>query len=299
MTAHGAAAPSEARRGVLAIALAAVLWSLGAIAAGALFQRGMDPFQLAGGRVLLAAVGFAALTLPWRRPPGDRPLGPLIGLGVAIALVAVLFFLAISRLSVAVGTVLHYTAPILVLAWGALVTRRRPSPVLAAAAGLSLAGVILVSELFAGQLGAIDWRGVLFGLGSAACFASYTLLAERPIAVYGPVQALARAFAIAAALWVPYQLWRGWPSQLFEPGHLPLVLVVGIVGTWLPFLCFLWGIQRVQAQRAAVAATLEPAVSAVVSWIALDQALSATQLAGGALIVGAVLLAQRSAGLSP
>lgn len=298
MTAHSVSAHVQARWGVLAVALAAVLWSLGAIAAGALFQRGMDPFELAGGRVMLAAVGFSALTLPWRRPAGDRPLGELIGLGVAIALVAVMFFLAISRLSVAVGTVLHYCAPILVLAWGTLTTRRRPTPALAAAAGLSLAGVILVSELFAGQLAAIDWLGVAFGLSSAACFAGYTLLAERPIAVYGPTQALARAFAIAAALWLAYQLPRGWPTQLFEPGNLMLVLVVGIVGTWLPFLCFLWGIQRVQAQRAAVAATLEPAVSAVVGWVALDQALSATQLGGGALIVSAVLLAQRSPDLS-
>ena len=47
-----------------------------------------------------------------------------------------------------------------------------------------------------------------------------------------------------------------------------------------------------RAERASIAATLEPVLVALVAWIWLDQALSLWQLVGGAIIIGAVLSLQ-------
>jgi DME family drug/metabolite transporter len=204
----------------------------------------------------------------------------------------VLILLAIGHLGVAVGTVLHYLAPLLVVMWGAVAGRRRPPMAVLGGAVASVLGVVLVSGALTGAAAGIDPLGVAFGLASAACFAAYTVLGETVMAAYGPVHALLRGFGLAAVGWVVYQVARGWPAQLFEAGNVWLVLFVGLVGTWLPFLLFLWGVQRVRAQRAAIAATLEPVISAVVAWVVLGQALTPLQIAGAAVILTAVATLQ-------
>lgn len=284
----------RARLGLLAVACAALTWSLGAIGAGALLQRGVDPLLLAEARVVLAALGFAAVAVAvTRQEPGPRvPALHLLAFGTAIALVAVAFFLAIGRLGVAVGTVLHYMAPVLVVVWGVASSRRRPTPLVLRCTVAAVVGVVLVSGALEADLGGIDGWGVVIGLFSATCFATYTLLAERVIVAVGPLQALLRGFGIASVLWLVFQAFRGWPAALFAPANIGLVLFVGLVGTCLPFLLYIWGIQRVQAERAAIAATLEPVISAVVAWVILDQVLTALQIAGGAVILAAVIALQ-------
>jgi drug/metabolite transporter (DMT)-like permease len=45
----------------------------------------------------------------------------------------------------------------------------------------------------------------------------------------------------------------------------------------------------VAAERASIAATLEPVLAATVAWVWLGQALGPAQIVGGALVLGAVL----------
>ena len=298
-----------ANLGLAAVVLAAATWSLGTVGAGELLSRGVAPPELAQSRVGLPAVGFGLVHLltTRRRPPrGDdrvrasasTPAGGdhrvsvsrwhLVGFATALGLVMVLILLAIGRLGVAVGTVLHYLAPLLVVVWSAAVARKRPSAAVLGSAAASVLGVVMVSGALTGGVAGIDPLGVAFGLASAACFATYTVLGETVMAAYGPVHALLRGFGLAAVGWLLYQVARGWPAPLFEAGNVWLVLFVGVVGTWLPFLLFLWGVQRVRAQRAAIAATLEPVISGVIAWGVLGQALMPLQIAGAAVILTAV-----------
>jgi threonine/homoserine efflux transporter RhtA len=78
------------------------------------------------------------------------------------------------------------------------------------------------------------------------------------------------------------------PDALLDVDNLPRVIAVGVFGTLLPFLLYIWGIQRVRAERAVIAATLEPVLAASFAWIWLGQSLSGIQLLGGALVVAAV-----------
>jgi drug/metabolite transporter, DME family len=60
----------------------------------------------------------------------------------------------------------------------------------------------------------------------------------------------------------------------------------------IPFLLYVWGVERVRAERGVIAATLEPVLAAVVAWLFLDEALSPIQIVGGALVIGAVVALQ-------
>ena len=288
----GAGSPA----GLAAIAAAAALWAIAAIVASDLFDAGVVPLELAQARAVIAAGGFLLLNLSTRER--GRSLSPrrafvlTVALGLAIALVNGTYYLAIERLSVAVAVVLQYTAPIVVVGWTVAVERRTPSPQVLAALLAAVAGVILVVELPLGGVGDLDGAGILLGLASAVLFASYSLLSEQLGAAYGALGAMARAFAVAAGFWVLYQIPFGWPAELFERGNLPGVLFVGLAGTLGPFLLYVWGIRRVRAERATIAATLEPVLAALFAWMLLAQSLGPLQVAGGILVCLAVVLLQ-------
>jgi len=260
---------SQAPAGLGAIALAATLWALGAVVAASLFDDGVPPLELAEARSVVAALGLALIPASWR-PPVDRPTPAvrrsLVILGICIGLVNVV-----------------YTAARL---------RRRPGNDVVVAVLLALAGVALVSGVVGADLGSVDALGVTMGLASAVLFASYTLIGESVTRTYGPLGAMFRAFAIAGSLWICWQVFNGFPRELFDLANLPRVLLIGLGATLAPFLLYLWGVERVKAERAAIAATLEPVLGAVVAWVLLDQSLGALQTVGGVLVIAAVILIQ-------
>lgn len=270
-----------------AVVAAATLWAVSAAVARDLFDAGVSPVELTEARAFIATVGFALIPHAWRRPARSR-WREVVGLGLAIALVNLTYYVAVSRIPVAVALVLEFTAPVLVVAWTSAVRRKAPSAEVLAALVAATVGVVLVVELLSGDLGRMDGLGVAMGLASSVFFALYAVLAERTGAAYGAMGAMLRAFAVATLVWVAYQAPRGVPATLLAGSNLPRVLYVGVLGTLVPFFLFVWGVQHVRAERAAIAATLEPAVAAVVAWIWLGQNLSAMQISGGVLVIGAV-----------
>lgn len=271
--------------------LAAALWSVAAVAARDLFDRGVDPLELAEARSFIAAFCLALIPSARRRSTGGSAPA-VIALGLSIALVNAAYYSAIARLDVAVALVLQYTAPALVVGWVAIGKRKLPAPEVLVALVVTFAGVVFVSGLVGADVGPMNGAGVAFGLVSSVLFATYTLVSERAGAAYGVLGALLRGFCAAAVMWTLFQLPRGWPAELFSTENLPAVIFVGIAGTFLPFIFFLWGVQQVRAERAAIAATSEPVLAAVVAWFWLGQVLTPGQLIGGALILGGVVALQ-------
>ncbi len=285
-------ASSGALVGLAAVALAATLWAVAAAVARTLFDDGVEPLELVQARAYISSAGLALLPAAWRRPATGN-VRAVVALGLAIALVNAFYYLAIERLAVAVALVLQYTGPAVVVAWIAFTRRRRPAPEILAALIATFAGVVLVSELLAGEIGSLSLVGIGCGLGSAVMFATYTLVSERTSEFYGVIGALFRGFVAASLLWLAFQIPQGFPTALVSDGNLPRVVFVGVAGTLLPFLLYLWGVERIRAERAVIAATLEPVVAGLVAWVWLDQILSVMQLIGGVVIVMAVASLQK------
>jgi drug/metabolite transporter, DME family len=278
--------------GLIAIALAATLWAIAAAVASDLFDDGVEPLELVQARAYVTLVGLALIPAAWRRPDrAGSPVGP-IALGLSIALVNTAYYLALDRIDVAVALVLQYAAPVIVVAWAALYLKRRPGPEVKFAVVGALVGVVLVSGIVSEGIGRLNAFGLLMGLGSAFMFATYTLVSESVAERLGVIPALLRGFGWATLMWLIYQVPQGVPESLVTDGHLPRVLFVGGVGTLAPFLLFLWGVQRVRAERAVIVATLEPVVAGVIAWAWLGQTLSVVQVVGGAIVIACVVALQ-------
>lgn len=280
---------------------AAACWGVAATVAKDLFDAGVEPLELAQARSYVAAIGFSLLPGAWapvasasgaRQKGGlriDRSSAPgIVALGVSIAAVNAVYYLAIQRLAVAVALVLEYSAPVLVVAWTAIRARRYPPPLLLGTLAAALTGVVFVAELPRGDIGELDTVGLGLGMLAAVFFSAYTLLSEEAGARFGPIPAMARAFLVAAGFWLLYQVPRGWPEDLVDPDNLWRVLFVGIGGTILPFLLFIWGVGQVKSEKAAIAATIEPPLAGAIAWVWLGERLSAMQIFGGLLILAAI-----------
>jgi DME family drug/metabolite transporter len=279
----------------MAIAGAAALWAAAATLARSLFDAGVDPLHLAASRSVVTFAGLLAVPAARARPPATtrrKDLGLLATLGLSIAAVNAVYYVSIQRLSVAVAIVIQYTAPAMVVAWTALTTRTRPSGAILGSLAAAVLGVALVSELFSGELGRLDLFGLAMAGMSAVLFATYTLLSQEAGASYGALPALLRAFSIAAAAWVIVLAPAGPPRDLLVLERAPAIVFIGLGGTLAPFFLYLWGVGHVRAERASIAASLEPVLAALFAWALLGQSLSAQQLAGGALVVAAVAALQ-------
>jgi drug/metabolite transporter (DMT)-like permease len=284
------------------VILAGACWALAAVLARYVFERGVPPVRLAEARVAVALVALAPV-LAWRRPELLRPppgtLAALVGFGACVAAVNFSYYLAIDHLPVGVAVALQYTGPAILLAATALLARTaaaRPGRLAWTAAALTLAGAVLVSRALEG-LGALDVPGVAAGLASAALFAAYLLAAE----LAGrrgaePATTLLWGFLVAVAIWAVAVPWWSWPvAALADPGVAAAVLGVGLVGTLLPFALAVGALRVVSAATAGIAATAEPVFAAAFAWLLLGEHLTLAQLAGGALVVAGVVLAQLAA----
>jgi drug/metabolite transporter, DME family len=280
--------------GLAAVVSASTLWAIAANLASSLFKLGVNPLTFVGISAWIAAIG---LTLPQllsgklklKLPSMNRSK---LLLSVLFILIEALSYLTIARLSVAVAVVLFFSAPSLIVLWRTVTTRQIPSSTIVLALILSATGVLLVSKLYANTGENLESFGILIGLLAALCFAAYTLVSNMITANEAPLSILYRNLAIASLFWFGYLLTQGIPAQLLEPGNLLKMLYIGLAGNLLPNLLYLWGIQQVQAERAAIAATIEPVIASILAWLWFQQTLTPWQIMGGILILAAVTTIQ-------
>jgi drug/metabolite transporter (DMT)-like permease len=298
----GAGQPAPSRtaerrpaRGYLLAATGAALFSLNGIWARYLLDDGLDAARLSQLRsagswlLLLAALAIA-------RPDllrVDRDLLPglaLLGV-VGLAGVHATYFLAIDRLEIGPAVTIQYLAPLLLLVWLRTVHGRRIAPSLWGAVALSLAGCFLVVRAY--DAGDLDTVGVVAAFASTITFAIYMVGSERAGHRLQPVTTLFWVFGFATVFWALPTPWWSFPwDGLDSLRNVLLGTGLIVAGTLLPFICIVASLRHIPAPRAAVVATLEPALAAVFAWIVLGEELAAVQIAGGVVVLTAVAWVQ-------
>lgn len=276
-------------------ATAATLWALNGSLARFLLNNHMPPARLAelrslGTFVVLAAV--LALTRPRLLKINPRDFGRLTFLGVVgLAGVNALYFAAIARLKIGVAVTIQYLGPLLLLVWLKLVHRRALPAGLWRAAGLAAIGCFFVVHAY--QPGALDGVGVAEAFAAAATFAVYLFASEQAGHRYEPATILLWGFGLASVFWLITQPAWSFPLHPLSSGrNLAFALYIVIGGTLVPFGCMIAAVRHLPASRAAVVATLEPVLGALLAWPIQHQALSAVQIVGGLVVVAAVIWVQ-------
>jgi drug/metabolite transporter (DMT)-like permease len=274
---------------------AASCFGVGGIIAKAAFNTGVPPSLLAEWRILFGFLVYAAIFAvirpsAFRVRRADLPLFALFGV-IGLAGVQWSYYESIQRLPVGVAVVIQYTAPVLLLVWARLRGREVGSRLWLAAA-LALGGCFFAAGAYDAALFQLNTAGVAISVLSACIFALYFSVAERILKRYETPTLLVYGFGFALLAWAIYRPlwtlpWTTTPSEIWA-----LLVGVLIVATVIPFALTLAAVKLIPAARVGLTATIEPVVAAIVAFLVLGEQLAPPQIAGGAVVVAAILIAQ-------
>ena len=278
---------TEGRERAAAVGLVVVACTspqIGAAFAVTLF----DELGPAGAAFLRLAFAAVILLVIWRpRPAGDLRLPAAFGL--ALGLMNWTFYEALDRIPLAIAVTIEFTGPLLV----AVIGSRRPLDGLWIA--LAAAGIVLLVGPGGGSL---DPVGVGFALIAAVCWMSYIYLSKRTGAAFPGGSGLALAMVVGALVVLPAGVLQA-DGALVQPNLLGSALVVALLSSVLPYSLELEALRRLPESVFGVLMSLDPAVAALVGFLALGQALGGREVLGIAMVVvasaGAAGLSQRTA----
>lgn len=305
-----AAVEPRVRRPALGYAMvlaAGVLFGVNGAVSKVALSSGLTSLRLTEARCAGACVGLALAALALdpaslRLRRGEWRRLAVFGV-VGVAWVQLFYFLAINRLAIGIALLIQYLGPLLVALWARAVGHEQVRRRIWVALGLSLAGLTLMVQLWSGR--SVDGLGVAFALVSAVVFAAYLLLAERRVAERDSIPLLAWGFFFATLFRTVVQPWWGFPARAvgrtvplqghLASWHLPvwaLVVWVVVLGTLVPFTLIVGALRHVTATRVGIVAMLEPVVATIVAWVWLQESLAPVQIAGAAVVLVGIVLAQ-------
>ncbi|MBQ8173765.1 MAG: EamA family transporter [Clostridia bacterium] len=287
----------------ICVVLAGIFWGCMPLFANALSTLGFLPVQKTAIRMTVAAVTFLfflaiksprSLRVRWR----DLPL--LFAMGaISTFAMSALYFLSIELTTSAVAAVLLYTSPIFILLASVLLFHEKLNARKIVSLILVVLGCVLVSGIIGSKSGSVNLWGVLAGIVSGICYASYSILGTFALRRYSSATVTAYAFVFAAlAAW----LFADMPSFVGTVSALPnlgtallLMLGLGVVTATLPFSLYTYGLSHMEAGRAGILACIEPMTATLISVLVLQEPCTSLQWVGIVLILGAVILLQLSA----
>jgi drug/metabolite transporter (DMT)-like permease len=270
-------------------ALVALHVSVALFGFAALFGKwiALSPVDIVFGRTVVAAITLIVVLRCTGRSTG-LPSGALVVNGALLALHWVTFFAAIQIATVAIGLLGFASFPIFVLLLERVLQGRRSKPVELAAVGIVVIGLaLLVPEL---SLSSRTVQGLAWGVAAGFTFA---LLALRNRALVPEVGATVLALWQNgfAALWLLPVLALTFHTAIPTARDIGLIVLLGVFCTALAHTLFIASMLRMSTHTASVVSILEPVYG--IGWAALllHEWPDVRTATGGALIIGAAVMA--------
>jgi inner membrane transporter RhtA len=227
-------------------------------------------------RIASAAVVFAVWRRPWRLLA--RPA--TLALGVVLAGMNTVFYLAIARLPLATVGAIEFLGTVVLAAAGVRTGRN------AFALVLAVGGVAVLTDL---RIVDSPW-GFALAFANCALFMAYVVIGHKVANAEG-IDALGAAMLVAAVVASPFGI--GAAAVTFtHPGWLAAGIVVGLCSSVIPYVTDQLVMARVRRATFALMLSLLPAMATVIGLVVLGQRPGIAELAGIALVVGGVALHQ-------
>ena len=272
--------------------MAALLWGLTGIFTRTLNSMGLVSMGIVMVRCLSSAIMFAVLLLI-REPKGFmikwKDAWLFFGSGV-LSLLAFTFcyFNAIELMTLSTAAILLYTSPIFVMLVSVPLFKEKITGMKIVCLILAFAGCCLVSGLG----GAINLKGVLYGLGAGIGYAAYSIFARLALDKGYSSNTVNFYSCLLAALGSGIIGGFAQPLQMTFaslPNFL-LVLAIGFVSCFLPYLVYTYALTGCEPSRASIICTAEPVSATLVGVIVFEEALTIPAIIGILLTLTAIVL---------
>jgi len=277
------------------IATASTLFGLNGSLSRLLFDDGISPITLVEFRMLIGAICLLAVLVIWQRrglKVSRRSWGWIVAFGLSLAMVTYTYFVAISRLPLAIALVIQFTAPAWMVFGVAIWRRKLPSAYVLAALGLTFGGVILLTGLWRAHLNGLDAIGLLSCLLAVVAYIVYLLLGRQVGKSIPSLTATAYGALVASIFWFSVQPPWAIPATTWTLYHLILILLVGIIGMAIPFSLVLGSLRRIDPTRVGITSMLELVAGGIIAYFWLGQHLDFLQIMGCVLVMGGITILQ-------
>jgi drug/metabolite transporter (DMT)-like permease len=257
-----------------------------------------DPFVFNAIRLLISAIVLAAFALRERRrgilPRRGIRRRQILIFGILVAgLYQVLFLLGIDRTTAGNVGLIMATVP----AWTAVLARIFIGEKLRSIAWgglfLALVGTVVVAlqknDLSSGREHSI---GNLIILGAAFAWAAGTVYSRPLLRYISPMQLSASAafITLPVHLLMAVGAYENNVSELQSVNLWLIILYAGVLSSGLALPMWNFGVRHAGAAHAAVIQNLIPVIAIIAAWFSRGEAATATQLFGGALILGGLVI---------
>ena len=285
--------------GALVVFVSSIAFSTKAILVKLAYRHGVDSVSLLALRFGFSAPFFAygAFGAQLRGQPAKslsrRDVLTLIALGVlGYYLASLSDFIGLRYISAGLERLILFVYPTLVVMIEAGLFKIRLERRQALALLVTYAGIFLAFRGELGSLGSDVPRGAAWVFGSALTYAIYLIGAGRMVPKLGSQRFTALALLAATAAVLLHACLTGAKLVGLPPEAYVIGLVMALVATVLPAFLLARGIALLGSGPAAIVSTVGPVSTIVLAYLVLQEAISATEFLGTALVVsGATLVA--------
>lgn len=241
---------------------------------------------LIGSIIVWAVFGFRERAVRVR----GRNLLSAIALGTVYGLMTGFFFTGLEFLSAGLAAILFYTYPLLVFVISTMFLGERISWVTLWALFSALAGVVLI---IGGSTSVWNPVGVLFVLTASLGYAVYVTGSRFVLPSVDTASLTMVVLASATVVMVLFGLFSGGMTVPSGVEQWSLIVGIGVIGTAVPIVLFLKGLERIDPGHASIIGTAEPLVTVVLGVVLLGESATLHTLLGGVLVLSGVLVIQR------
>jgi len=273
--------------GYVYVILAALCWATVGPVARVAFEAGVTPLEVAFWRALLGGLLFGMHMGLFRSERlKRRHLGPMLGFAVVgVGVFFGAYMVAVEAGGAALAAVLLYTAPAWVAVMGVLLLGERLTLLKLFALTLTLVGVVGVAWGGDGDA-RFSIAAILWGLLSGISYATYYPFGRWYFNERTPATWFAHAFPVGALLLLPFV------SFATKTGSAWIALAwLAVVSTYMAYLAYGAALQRLEATRASIVATLEPVFAGAMAFWWWSEQFGWVGYVGAVLILTAVVLA--------
>ena len=275
------------------ILAAAALWGIIGVWNRNLMAAGLSPTGIVvvrnfGGMLLLLAV-FAVKDRGVFRVRREH-LKYFFGTGIiSVVLFTSCYFSCQKICSLAVASILLYTAPSLVVILSAMLWKEPVTKKKLLALALTLVGCACVCGVFDGGL-TVTFTGILLGLGAGFFYALYSVFGRYALAHYSSMTVTVWTFIFAG----PASLVMLRPAEMRAVFTAPSawLLAAGLVvfSTVAPYILYTRGLARVESGKASIMASLEPVVAALAGVLIFGEPMGLLTLLGILCVLAGVYI---------
>ena len=213
--------------------------------------------------------------------------------GAFIGLNWVLLFESYRYTSVAVATLCYYMAPIFVMIVSPFLLKEKMTAKKAVCVMVALIGMVFVSGVLDGEISDIsELKGILFGLGAAALYATVVMMNQKLGEVPTYDKTIMQLGAAAVVL-IPYVLLvENLSAAVLTPLIIMMLIIVGVVHTGIAYALYFGSMNGLKAQTVALFSYIDPIVAIVLSAMFLMEPMTIYSWIGAVLVLGATMISE-------